>query len=123
MVPILIVLYVIVALLLILIVLLQASKAAGMGLFGGGSSESVLGSGGADTLTKITAGFAIAFVLIAFSITYILSRQTTVLDKEFQRIKKSEIERQQQQQQQGQDQMSTPAVLPQVISTNEEGEK
>jgi preprotein translocase subunit SecG len=90
----LIVLYVLISVLLVFIILIQSNKSAGMGLFG--SSESVFGSGGFDTLTKITAGFAIAFVVFAFSISYILSKGRTRLDVEYEKA----VKQQQQQQQQ-----------------------
>ena len=80
----LIVIYVITALLLILIILLQSKKAAGMGLFGG--SETILGSSGADILTKITAILAIIFVVIAFSISLIMVKKKTGTEIEIEKM-------------------------------------
>jgi protein translocase SecG subunit len=104
----LIILYVIIAILLTVIILLQSSKATNMGLFG--SSDTVLGSAGADTLTKITGWFAVAFVVIAFSISYIMSRAPTGLDKELEKVKKAQQQEQQQQPQQAQPQQ--PNMIP-----------
>jgi preprotein translocase subunit SecG len=106
----LIVLFVIIAVLLVLIILLQSSKATGMGIFGG--SDTVLGSGGADILTKITAGLAIGFVIIAFSISYYMSKSRTALDKEYEKVKKQQTQEQRQQAQQPP--ADAPTVLPEA---------
>jgi len=81
---------------------MQSSKAAGMGLFGGSSTDSVLGSGGAEILTKITAIFAIVFVLLAFSISYTVSKSRSKLDKALEKAKAEQMKIQEQQQEEKQ---------------------
>src|SRR5947199_7766019 len=58
-------LYVLVCLLLLLVILLQQGKGGDMAsAFGGGSSQTAFGArAGATLLTKLTTGFAIAFML------------------------------------------------------------
>lgn len=60
------VLLVIVSILMIIIILLQSNRAAG-GMFGSGA-QTAFGAGSADALTKITGGFAAAFLLICFGL-------------------------------------------------------
>jgi len=76
---ILIIIHVIVCLALILIVLLQTGKGADIGAaFGGGSSNTLFGSGGASTfLSKATAGAAIVFMLTSLTLAYISSHRPT----------------------------------------------
>ena len=76
---ILIIIHVIVCLALILIVLLQTGKGADIGAaFGGGSSNTLFGSGGASTfLSKATAGAAIVFMLTSLTLAYISSQRPT----------------------------------------------
>ena len=71
--------HVIVCIALILIVLLQTGKGADMGaVFGGGSSQTLFGSGGASTfLTKMTTGAAVVFMLTSLSLAYFSGRQST----------------------------------------------
>ena len=109
----LIVLYVIIAVIMVLLILVQSSKAAGMGLFGGSSTDSVLGSGGAEILTKITAVFAVLFVLFAFGISYTVSKSKSKLDK----VLKQEIQIQQKQQQ-AQENKTPSAALPDLPSAS-----
>jgi preprotein translocase subunit SecG len=75
----LIIIHVIVCLALILIVLLQTGKGADIGAaFGGGSSNTLFGSGGASTfLSKATAGAAIVFMLTSLTLAYISSQRPT----------------------------------------------
>ncbi|MFH1076906.1 MAG: preprotein translocase subunit SecG [Pseudomonadota bacterium] len=65
--------HVIVSIALILIVLLQAGKGADMGAaFGGGASQTLFGTGGANTfLAKLTTVAAIIFMITSFSLSYI----------------------------------------------------
>ncbi len=58
-------LYVLVCLLLLLVILLQQGKGGDMAsAFGGGSSQTAFGARtGATLLTKLTTGFAVAFML------------------------------------------------------------
>ena len=69
----LIVIHVVVCISLIMIVLLQTGKGADMGAaFGGGSSQTLFGSGGASTfLTKATSVAAIVFMLTSLTLAYV----------------------------------------------------
>jgi preprotein translocase subunit SecG len=71
--------HIIVCVALILIVLLQTGKGADMGaVFGGGSSQTLFGSGGASTfLTKMTTGAAIVFMLTSLSLAYFSGKRPT----------------------------------------------
>lgn len=111
MITLLIVLFIIVAVFLILIILLQSSKATGMGLFGGSSTDSVLGSGGMDVLTKITAVLGVIFVVLSFAISYYYSKARTKTDVELERVLKQQQE-QQQREQQAPQQTAPQTVLP-----------
>src|SRR6266700_3252160 len=73
----LIVLHVIVCLILIMVVLLQSGKAADLaGAFGGGGSQTALGSRGAATfLTKATTASAMIFMLTSLGLAILGSRQ------------------------------------------------
>lgn len=63
---------------LVLMILLQQSKGDGMGsAFGGGSSQSVLGSSAGNILTKITTFLAIVFMITSLSLAYISSQTST----------------------------------------------
>jgi preprotein translocase subunit SecG len=68
--------FVIVCLLQIVSVLLQASKGGGVaGAFGGGGMGAMFGSRGAATfLSKLTAGLATAFMIIALILSMMSSR-------------------------------------------------
>jgi preprotein translocase subunit SecG len=63
---------------LIMIVLLQTGKGADMGAaFGGGSSQTLFGSGGASTfLSKATTVAAIVFMLTSFGLAFISSNRS-----------------------------------------------
>jgi len=76
---ILLILHLIVCVALILIVLLQTGKGADIGAaFGGGSSNTLFGSGGASTfLSKATAGAAIVFMLTSLTLAYLTSQRPT----------------------------------------------
>jgi preprotein translocase subunit SecG len=117
MITLLIVLFIIVAVLLILIILLQSSKATGMGLFGGSSTDTVLGSGGMDVLTKITAVLGVIFVVLAFGISYYYSKARTKTDLELDRVIKQQQQEQQQRDQQ-QQQQPPQTVLPSMNMTS-----
>jgi len=68
----LIIIHVVVCLAMILIVLLQTGKGADMGAaFGGGSSQTLFGSGGASTfLTKLTTAAAVIFMITSLALAY-----------------------------------------------------
>jgi preprotein translocase subunit SecG len=65
--------FVLIALMLIGIILLQSSKSGGMGTaMGGAAVTAAFGGQGADKiLTKITAGLAVSFMLLALIINWI----------------------------------------------------
>src|SRR5882762_6438889 len=73
----LIVLHVIVCFVLIMVVLLQSGKAADLaGAFGGGGSQTALGSRGAATvLTKATTIAAVLFMITSLSLAILGSRR------------------------------------------------
>ena len=69
--------YVPVCLFLILVVLLQTGKRADLaGAFGGGGSQTAFGARGAATLlTKVTTVAAVTFMLLALTLSIMVSRQ------------------------------------------------
>ncbi|GAB4436255.1 MAG: hypothetical protein OHK0011_19370 [Turneriella sp.] len=62
---------IVVSILMIVIILLQSNRAAG-GMFSSGA-QTAFGAGSADVLTKITGGFAAAFLLICFGLAALKS--------------------------------------------------
>src|SRR6186713_580274 len=72
-------LYVIVCSLLILTILLQQGKGGDIAnAFGGGSSQAAFGArAGATLLTKMTAGLAAAFILLALTLSVVGQRGTS----------------------------------------------
>lgn len=77
------VIHVIVCMALILIILLQTGKGADIGAaFGGGSSQTVFGSGGATTfLSKVTVGAAVLFMITSIVLTYFSDRGAGVRER------------------------------------------
>lgn len=74
------VIQIIICLLLVVIILLQEGK-KGMGAIFGGSSSSIFGARGAgNILTKITSVLAILFMLNSVWMSYISSRDASVVD-------------------------------------------
>lgn len=71
----LIALHIIVCIALIIIVLLQMGKGAEAGAsFGAGASQTVFGaSGGANFMSKVTAGAAVIFMLTSLALAYFYS--------------------------------------------------
>ena len=69
----LIVIHVVVSVALIMIVLLQTGKGSDMGAaFGGGSSQTLFGSGGASTfLSKLTTAAAVIFMITSLALAYL----------------------------------------------------
>lgn len=65
------VMLIVVSILMIIIILLQSNRAAG-GMFSSGA-QTAFGAGSADVLTKITGGFAAAFLLICFGLAALKS--------------------------------------------------
>ncbi len=74
------VVHVIVCIALILIILLQTGKGADIGAtFGGGSSQTVFGSGGGATfLSKVTIGAAVIFMFTSIVLSYFADRGLTL---------------------------------------------
>lgn len=74
----LVIIHVVTCIALIMIVLLQTGKGADMGAaFGGGSSQTLFGSGGASTfLSKATTVAAIVFMLTSFGLAFVSSNRS-----------------------------------------------
>lgn len=77
-----VIVHIVVCVALILIILLQSGKGADIGaVFGGGSSQTVFGSGGASTfLSKVTIGAAVTFMVTSIILTYFSGRITTQVE-------------------------------------------
>ncbi len=75
--------YVFVCLFLILVVLLQSGKGGGLGsAFGGGASQQIFGGAGAgNLLTRLTAGFAFAFMALSVWLAFLSSSGEQALDR------------------------------------------
>ena len=75
-------LFIIVCLFLIGVVLLQTGKSADLaGAFGGQGSQTAFGPrGAANLLTKLTSYAAAIFMILAISLTIVLSRTTVGVD-------------------------------------------
>ena len=71
--------YVITCLVLVLVILLQQGKGGDIAnAFGGGSSQAAFGArAGATLLTKMTAGLATAFILLALVLSVVGQRGTS----------------------------------------------
>ena len=71
-------LHIIVCFVLIVVVLLQTGKSGGMGIFGGGSSESLFSApSGTVFIRKLTVGLAIAFLCTTIILTFLQGRRNT----------------------------------------------
>lgn len=66
---------VILAIVIVLLILLQSDKSAGMGILGGGGSQSAFGSSTADVLTKMTGTMVAIFMISAFALSVIEARR------------------------------------------------
>ena len=75
--------FVIASVFLVFMILIQSNRSAGMGLFGGGASQTAFGSSSGDVLTRITAILAAIFLLLALLMAFM---KTDPADRE--RIKK-----------------------------------
>ncbi|HNW82532.1 MAG TPA: preprotein translocase subunit SecG [bacterium] len=74
------VIQVVICILLVVVILLQEGK-KGMGAIFGGSSSSIFGArGAANVLTKVTSVLAILFMLNSVWMSYISSRDASVVD-------------------------------------------
>lgn len=75
--------YIFVCLFLILVVLLQSGKGGGLGsAFGGGASQQIFGGAGAgNLLTRLTAGFAFAFMALSVWLAFLSSSGEQALDR------------------------------------------
>ena len=83
MVILLVIIHVVVCLFLIAVVLLQQGKSADLaGAFGGQGSQTAFGPrGAANLLTKLTTYSAILFMVLAISLTVVLSRTGSSSDR------------------------------------------
>jgi len=81
MITLLVILHIIVCFVLILVVLLQTGKGADLaGAFGGGGSQTALGSRGAATfLSKATTASAVIFMITSLALALVSSRRTSAL--------------------------------------------
>ena len=69
-----------VSLFLILVIMMQGSKSEGLsGLFGGGGSGTLFGTGTRTFLAKLTTVLGIAFMVICISLTIFFSRRSPSL--------------------------------------------
>lgn len=77
------VLHVIACIILIFIVMIQGSKSEGLsGLFGGGGSSTLFGTGTPTFLVKVTTVLGIIFMLTSISLTVFVSRRSpSVMEK------------------------------------------
>ena len=76
--------YVFVCLFLILVVLLQSGKGGGLGsaFGGGGASQQIFGGAGAgNLLTRLTAGFAFAFMAMSVWLAFLSSSGDQALER------------------------------------------
>jgi len=75
--------YIFVCLFLILVVLLQSGKGGGLGsAFGGGASQQIFGGAGAgNLLTRLTAGFAFAFMALSVWLAFLSSSGEQALER------------------------------------------
>ena len=76
-------LHAVVCVLLILIVLMQGSKSEGLsGIFGGGGSGTLFGTGTRTFLAKVTTVLGILFMLTSISLTVLISKRSpSVMEK------------------------------------------
>lgn len=74
-----IIIHIVVSIALILIVLLQTGKGADIGAaFGGGSSQTLFGTGGTSTfLSRLTTIAAIIFMITSLGLAYLSSHRAT----------------------------------------------
>ncbi len=75
--------HIVVSIFLILIIMMQGSKSEGLsGLFGGGGSGTLFGTGTRTFLAKLTTVLGIAFMVICISLTIVFSRRSpSVMEK------------------------------------------
>jgi preprotein translocase subunit SecG len=76
------VIHLIIALTIIGLVLLQRSTGGGLGIGGGGMGDFASARGTANTLTKLTTGFAFAFFITSLTLAWLATNRDTgsVLD-------------------------------------------
>ncbi len=76
------VLFAIICVILVVVILLQSDKSAGMGILGGGSSQSAFGSSTADVITKITSVMVALFMLGSLGLAILESKRVGDMEKE-----------------------------------------
>ncbi len=76
------ILFAILCVLLVVVILLQSDKSAGMGILGGGSSQSAFGSSTADVITKITSVMVAIFMLGSLGLAILESKRVEDIEKD-----------------------------------------
>ncbi len=91
MITLIMVIHVVVSIFLILTVMVQGSKSEGLsGIFGGGGSGTLFGTGTPTFLAKVTTVLGIVFMLTSISLTIILSKRSpSVMEKSVMQEEKS----------------------------------
>ena len=91
MITLIMVIHIVVSVFLILTVMVQGSKSEGLsGIFGGGGSGTLLGTGTPTFLAKVTTVLGIVFMLTSISLTIILSKRSpSVMEKSVMQEEKS----------------------------------
>lgn len=86
--------HLVIAFVLIVLVLLQHGKGADAGAnFGGGSSQSVFGSGGANTfMLKVTSVVAVLFFVTSLSLAYLGAQQAKGYQSVTQQLAAEKVE-------------------------------
>ena len=82
--------YVFVCLFLITVVMLQAGKGGGMGSAFGGTSQSVLGTGAGNFITRLTVVVAALFMLLSATLAYLSSSSEKSLQRASEAVRMRE---------------------------------
>ncbi len=80
--PVLLVILVIDMIALIIIVLLQSDKSGGLGVLGGGSSQTGFGSRKADPIVRVTQILGTVFLIGSFALAFLTSYSSARIDDE-----------------------------------------
>ncbi len=79
--------FVILSILLVIVILLQADRGAGLGILGGGGSQSAFGSSTGDVMTKITGVMVTLFMVGSLGLAMLESQRTASLDEKLLKSK------------------------------------
>jgi preprotein translocase subunit SecG len=79
--------FVILSILLVVVILLQADRGAGLGVLGGGGSQSAFGSSTGDVMTKITGVMVTLFMIGSLGLAVLESQRTAGLDEKLLKSK------------------------------------